>query len=68
VVVSELVRAGFGLAFLSRSLLGTARDLRLIPVVPSPRFVVSLVRAADRPLSAAAGAFWELTTDWYPGT
>lgn len=68
VVVSELVRAGFGLAFLSQSLLGTVRDLRLIPVVPSPRFVVSLIRSADRPLSAAARAFWELTTDRYPGT
>jgi DNA-binding transcriptional LysR family regulator len=68
VVVSELVRAGFGLAFLSPSLLGTARDVRLIPVVPSPQFVVSLIRPADRPLSAAARAFWELTTNWYPGT
>ena len=68
VVVSELVRAGFGLAFLSPSLLGTTRDVRLIPVVPSPRFVVSLIRPADRPLSAAAREFWELTTSWYPAS
>ncbi|MFI0898372.1 LysR family transcriptional regulator [Streptomyces sp. NPDC020983] len=67
VVVSELVRAGFGLAFLTPSLLGTARDVRLIPVVPFPQFVVSLIRQADRPMSAAARAFWELTTSRYPG-
>lgn len=68
VVVSELVRAGFGLAFLSPSLLGTARHVRLIPVRPSPRFAVSLIRPADRRLTAAARAFQELTTSLYPGT
>lgn len=68
VVATELVRAGFGLLFLSQSLLGTARQVRLIPVRPFPRFVVSLIRPADRPLSAAARAFVDLTTSLYPGT
>ena len=68
VVVSELVRAGFGMAFLSPSLLGTAREVRLIPVTPFPQFVVSLIRPADRPLSAAARAFWELTPEQYPSS
>lgn len=56
----ELVRAGFGCAFLSRSLTIGARPVTLLPVEPSPILEVSLITPADRRLSAAARAFVDL--------
>jgi DNA-binding transcriptional LysR family regulator len=56
----ELVRAGFGLAFLSDSLTVGARPVALRPVRPEPEFVISLVTPADRRPSAAAQAFIDI--------
>lgn len=67
VAVNELVHAGFGLAFLSPALLRANPQARPIPVRPYASFAVSLISPADRPLSAAARAFVELTTELYPG-
>jgi DNA-binding transcriptional LysR family regulator len=58
--VSELVRAGFGFAFVSPSTLPDPQRLTLRHVRPHPRFVVSLVTPAARPSSAAAQAFVDL--------
>jgi DNA-binding transcriptional LysR family regulator len=57
---AELVRAGFGCAFLSESLIAGARPLRLCRVSPEPMFEVSLVLPAGRRVSAAARAFVDL--------
>jgi DNA-binding transcriptional LysR family regulator len=56
----ELVRAGFGCAFLSESLAVGALPLRLRPVDPEPMFEVSLITPAARRMSAAARAFVDL--------
>nr|WTB28908.1 LysR family transcriptional regulator [Streptomyces sp. NBC_00830] len=58
----ELVRAGFGCAFLSASMTSGSRThaLALRPVQPAPHFEVSLVTAAERRLSAAARALIDL--------
>ena len=58
----ELVRAGFGCAFLSRSLTAGAGPVILRPVDPSPVFEVSLVAPAGRRLSAAATGLVDLLT------
>ncbi|MFE2044911.1 LysR family transcriptional regulator [Streptomyces sp. NPDC059477] len=64
--VVELVRAGFGFAFLSRSLAIGSRGLTLRPVHPQPVFVTSLVTAANRRPSAAARALIALVRTAYP--
>jgi DNA-binding transcriptional LysR family regulator len=56
----ELVRAGFGCAFLSRSLASGAGPVALRGVDPSPVFEVSLVTSAGRRLSAAAAGLVDL--------
>ena len=56
----ELVRAGFGCAFLSESLTAGARPLPLRPLDPEPMFEVSLVVPTERRSSAAARTFVEL--------
>jgi DNA-binding transcriptional LysR family regulator len=56
----ELVRAGFGCAFLSHSLTRGAGALRLRPVRPQPLFEVSLITPADRRISAAAQGLIDL--------
>jgi DNA-binding transcriptional LysR family regulator len=56
----ELVRAGFGCAFLSRSLASGAGPVALRGVDPSPVFEVSLVTPAGRQLSAAAAGLVDL--------
>jgi DNA-binding transcriptional LysR family regulator len=56
----ELVRAGFGCAFLSRSLASGAGPVALRGVDPSPVFEVSLVTPAGRRLSAAAAGLVDL--------
>ncbi|MGI5133638.1 MULTISPECIES: LysR family transcriptional regulator [unclassified Streptomyces] len=60
--VVDLVRAGFGCAFVSASLTsGTRADaLAMRPVQPAPRFEVSLVTATERRPSAAARALIDL--------
>jgi DNA-binding transcriptional LysR family regulator len=64
--VSELVRAGFGFAFLSPSTLPDPQRLALRHVRPHPQFVVSLVTPATRPPSAAAQALVDLVRVSYP--
>ncbi len=58
--VIELVRAGFGFAFLSPSLALGSRSVALRKVLPEPVFVVSLITAANRRPSAAAQALIDL--------
>jgi DNA-binding transcriptional LysR family regulator len=61
--VSELVRAGFGFAFVSPSTLSNRRGLVLRHVVPHPEFAVALVTPATRPPSAAARAFFDMVLE-----
>ena len=63
----ELVRAGFGCAFLTDSLTAGVRPLPLLAVRPEPTFDVSLVTPSTRRISAAARAFVDLTLDEGPG-
>jgi DNA-binding transcriptional LysR family regulator len=64
--VVDLVRAGFGFAFLSPSLVGDSRHIVLRPVRPRPVFAVSLITPNDRPPSAAARALIDLVLTTYP--
>jgi len=64
--VAELVRAGFGFAFISPSTLPQADDLILRPTRPYPEFSVALVTPTTRPLSAAARAFIALVHSTLP--
>ena len=64
--VVDLVRAGFGFAFLSRSLIPDSRRIALCPVRPSPVFAVSLITPDDRGPSAAARALIDLVLTTYP--
>ncbi|MDT4907290.1 MAG: hypothetical protein QOI69_531 [Pseudonocardiales bacterium] len=64
--VSELVRAGFGFAFVSPSFLPDPRLLVLRPVRPHPKFTVSLVTSTTRPASAATRALIHLVHATYP--
>jgi DNA-binding transcriptional LysR family regulator len=62
----DLVRANFGFAFLSPSLVPDSRRVALRPVWPSPVFAVSLITPDDRPPSAAARALIDLVLAAYP--
>jgi DNA-binding transcriptional LysR family regulator len=64
--VTELVRAGFGFAFLAPSTVPDTRRLVLRRVRPSPEFTVSLVTADQRTPSAATRALIDLVTATYP--
>ncbi|MEV7287473.1 LysR family transcriptional regulator [Streptomyces sp. NPDC093252] len=65
--VVELVRAGFGFAFLTATLAAGSRGgVGLRPVRPEPLFVTSLVTASDRRPSAAARALIDLVRREYP--
>lgn len=64
--VVELVRAGFGFAFISPSTVPDLRRLVLRHVRPHPDFTVSLVTSATRRPPAAARAFIELAEAAYP--
>lgn len=64
--VAELVRAGFGFAFVSPSMVPDPRLLVLRPVRPHPEFTVSLVTSTTRPASAATRAFIKLVNATYP--
>jgi DNA-binding transcriptional LysR family regulator len=63
--VSELVRAGFGFAFVSPSTVADVRRLVLRHVRPHPEFTVSLVTSTTRPQSAATRAFVHLVHATY---
>lgn len=65
--VTELVRAGFGFAFLAPSTVPDSRRLVLRRVRPSSEFTVSLVTAEGRTHSAATRALIDLVTATYPG-
>jgi DNA-binding transcriptional LysR family regulator len=65
--VIELVRAGFGFAFLAPSTVPDPRRLVLRRVRPSSEFTVSLVTATGRTHSAATRALIDLVTATYPG-
>jgi DNA-binding transcriptional LysR family regulator len=64
--VSELVRAGFGFAFVSPSTLSSTAQLSLCRVRPHPELSVSLVTSPERPPSAASRALIELVHATYP--
>jgi DNA-binding transcriptional LysR family regulator len=64
--VVDLVRAGFGFAFLSPSHVPDSRRIVLRPVRPRPVFAVSLITPNDRPPSAAARALIDLVLTTYP--
>jgi DNA-binding transcriptional LysR family regulator len=66
--VTDLVRAGFGLALLGPSTVADARRLVLRRVRPAPLFTVSLITPNERVQSAAARAFVDLVLERYPGT
>ena len=63
--VAELVRAGYGFAFVSPSTLPQSRDLALRHTRPYPAFSVCLVTPTARPISAATRAFIELVGSAY---
>jgi DNA-binding transcriptional LysR family regulator len=64
--VAELVRAGFGFAFISPSTLPQTHDLVLRHTRPCPQFSVAVVTSTNRPLSAAARAFIALVHSTFP--
>jgi DNA-binding transcriptional LysR family regulator len=64
--VAELVRAGFGFAFVSPSTLPDPRRLVLRHVRPHPEFTVSVVTSTTRRPPAAARAFIDLVDAVYP--
>jgi DNA-binding transcriptional LysR family regulator len=64
--VIELVRAGFGFAFIAPSTVSGVPRVALRQVRPSARFSVSLITASDRPPTAAARAFIEGVVASYP--
>jgi DNA-binding transcriptional LysR family regulator len=64
--VVDLVRAGFGFAFLSPSLVPDPRRVALRPTQPRPMFSVSLITPDDRPPSAATRALIDLVRATYP--
>jgi DNA-binding transcriptional LysR family regulator len=64
--VADLVRAGFGFAFLSPSLVPHPRRIALCPVRPEPTFAVSLITPQGRHPSAAVKAFIDLVLASYP--
>ncbi|MDX6244491.1 MAG: hypothetical protein QOE76_2214 [Frankiales bacterium] len=66
--VIDLVRAGFGLAFLSPSSVPGAQRRSLIRVSPAPFFSVSLITSSEHPLSAAARTLVQLITDRHPAS
>ncbi len=60
--VTELVRAGLGVALVAPSSAPAEARGQLVDVRPFPAFTVSMVTARDRPLSAVAARFAELTS------
>ena len=64
--VVDLVRAGFGFAFLSPSLIPHTSHIALRPVRPEPTFAVSLITPDGRRPSPATQAFIDLVLASYP--
>lgn len=64
--VVDLVSAGFGLAFLSPSLVPHPDRIALRPVHPAPTFAVSLITPDGRRPSVAAQAFIDLVLVRHP--
>jgi DNA-binding transcriptional LysR family regulator len=67
-IVVELVRAGFGFAFLSPSTIPDKPRRALRQVRPSPEFTVSLITSNERPQTAATRALIDLVLATYPAT
>ena len=66
--VIDLVKAGFGFAFIGPSMVPDSRGLPLRHVQPCPVFTVSLITPKLRPLSAAALALADLVAASYPAS
>jgi DNA-binding transcriptional LysR family regulator len=64
--VLDLVRAGFGLAFLGPSTVPSPRRAALRRVRPAPEFTVSLITSSERAPSAAGRALIDLVTARFP--
>ncbi len=64
--VVDLVRAGFGFAFVGPSMVADAQRVALRRVRPSPSFIVSMVFSEQRTASAATRAFVDLVLDTFP--
>lgn len=64
--VLDLVRAGFGLAFVGPSTVPYRRRATLLRVRPAPEFAVSLITSRERAPSAAARALIDLVTARFP--
>jgi DNA-binding transcriptional LysR family regulator len=64
--IVDLVKAGFGFAFLAPSMVAVPREAVIRRVTEGPRLTISLVISRTRPLSAAARAFVEMVTARYP--
>ncbi|MDT4892993.1 MAG: hypothetical protein QOE97_2028 [Pseudonocardiales bacterium] len=64
--VSEMVRAGFGYAFVGPSNLADGRRPDLVRVRPAPKFAVALVISTQHPRSAATRAMVQLVTSVLP--
>jgi DNA-binding transcriptional LysR family regulator len=62
---TELVKAGFGFAFVSPSTVPEAYRRTLRRIRPAPLFSVSLITASERPQSAAARALIDLVLATY---
>jgi DNA-binding transcriptional LysR family regulator len=65
--LTELVRAGLGLALLPASSVANAHPVRLIPLRPPLTWDIALAVPTNRPLSAAARAFVDLVRATWPG-
>jgi DNA-binding transcriptional LysR family regulator len=64
--VCDLVRAGFGFAFVSPSTVPNLRRMTLRHVRPHPEFSVALLTATDRQHSAATRAMVDLVLQTHP--
>jgi DNA-binding transcriptional LysR family regulator len=65
--LTELVRAGLGLATLPLSLVRSPGRLAIVDLEPAPIFEVALALPADRRPKAATTAFVDLVTAMHPG-
>jgi DNA-binding transcriptional LysR family regulator len=64
--VVDLVRAGFGFAFIGPSTVPDTRRLVVRKVSPSAQFTVSMIISTERPQSAATRALADLIVHTYP--
>ncbi|MFI7341381.1 LysR family transcriptional regulator [Streptomyces sp. NPDC050085] len=67
VTTADYVRAGLGIAFVPRFLVGTAHGLAVLPVTGADlHWPLSLAAPTDRPPSAAARALTDLLAEYVP--